>query len=295
MPVAVHHDRAASDGWQAQATTIGRDVGVPVTAAIVVLTGVTVAAGFLVRFGFDGRVDAADVQFVTDLVAHRNPAVDGLTGIGTALAGTVTVAVLWVGAMVVAAIVTRRPTIPVFLLAAVGGEKLTYLLAALLVGRPRPPVESIGEVFATNSFPSGHVGSAVTLYGSIVVATLWYRRAVLGRRPPRPVPILLGVAVAVVAAFVAFSRVWRGHHHPSDVLWGALLGGAWLAWSWWSALRRSEPASLPAAIVRTRDATSIDRARGSASVVPPETDRAVLASERRAPLVRPRSGSRSTN
>ena len=153
------------------------------------------------------------------------------------LADSLTVALLWVGAMVLAARWTRSWKIPVFLLVAIGGEKLTYLLTSIVVGRPRPPVPPLGEVYATNSFPSGHVGSAIVLYGGLVAAALWHDESV--RRRTRPVALRVGLTLSVVAitAVVGFSRLYRGHHFVSDVVWGIVLGVAWLAFAYRLVLR----------------------------------------------------------
>ena len=70
---------------------------------------------------------------------------------------------------------------------------------------------------ATHSFPSGHVAATFVLWFGIAV--------LLGvgrwRWPWR----ILGWAVAAVPVLtVAFSRVYRGMHFPTDVLAGLLLG-----------------------------------------------------------------------
>jgi undecaprenyl-diphosphatase len=129
----------------------------------------------------------------------------------------------------------------VFLLAAVGGEKLTYLVASSIVDRPRPDVPPLGHVFSTSSFPSGHVASAITLYGGLAVAWLWLDGGRRSRPRSRRVPMVLASGVAALALLVALSRTYRGHHHLSDVVWGALLGVAWLWWAWWLVLRPAQP------------------------------------------------------
>lgn len=205
---------------------IGRTVGVPVAVGIAGLTAVSSAVGLvLTRTAFGRGLVDLDLTIARRLVEGRSPAVDRWTGASTVLADSLTVAVLWVGAMAVAGWRTRHWRLPLFLLAAIGGEKLTYLFTSLIVGRARPPVEPLGHVFSTKSFPSGHVGSAIALYGGLVlVAAAWPA----ARRPA--MRLAVGGTVAVmIAVVVAFSRMYRGHHYLTDVVWGALLGAVWLA------------------------------------------------------------------
>jgi undecaprenyl-diphosphatase len=74
----------------------------------------------------------------------------------------------------------------------------------------------------TSSFPSGHTAAAVALYGCLAIIILRELR-----------PSWLAVAIAIVfwtiPIVVGVARVYRGMHFPSDVIFGALGGGAWLA------------------------------------------------------------------
>ncbi len=70
------------------------------------------------------------------------------------------------------------------------------------------------------SFPSGHAA------GSFCVAA-FCAIALPATLPAAPLRARAGAAgVAVLAAFIASSRVYLGAHFPADVLCGALLGGA---------------------------------------------------------------------
>ena len=225
--------------WQEVTGRLGREVGIPVTIGIVGLTALSIAAGLvLTKAGIGRGLVEADGSFARQLVDGRTPTLDRLTGATTVLADTFTVAVLWAGAIAVAAWRTRSWRIPLFLLAAIGGEKLTYLITSLVVGRPRPAVPPLGHVFATKSFPSGHVGAAIALYGGLVLASIAWPGV---QRPGRRLAVGLPV-VAAIAGVVAFSRMYRGHHYLSDVVWGALLGVVWLAIARRVVLAQPEPA-----------------------------------------------------
>jgi undecaprenyl-diphosphatase len=121
-------------------------------------------------------------------------------------------ALVWL-AVGIALTVLRRNFAPFILVAA------TALLSNLIVtgikyavGRDRPPAvildpEPLMEVPTTSSFPSGH---AATSFACAVV---------LSRIAPR-----LTIPLFVLAALIAFSRVYVGVHYPFDVLAGSLLG-----------------------------------------------------------------------
>lgn len=215
------------------------------TVVLVLLTAVGVGAGLLVTAVFASTLGRTDVDVAEELARDRSPMLTSITGVATVLADSVNVAVLWVGAMAVTAWRTRSWRIPVFLLTAIGGEKLTYLFTSVIVGRPRPSVPAVGVVHATTSFPSGHVGSAIVLYGGLAIAFVWHRRRRLGRTTPPIVVAALAVAVASVGALVGFSRLYRGHHYVSDVVWGVVLGVVWLVVAWILVLRRRQPRRRP--------------------------------------------------
>jgi hypothetical protein len=69
----------------------------------------------------------------------------------------------------------------------------------------------------TPSFPAGHTAAALALHGA--AALLIVRRA--RRRPPW---LLL-----LVPAAIGVARLYRGLHHPSDAVAGALLGAMCVA------------------------------------------------------------------
>ena len=92
-----------------------------------------------------------------------------------------------------------------------------FLASAALVGRPRPKgVWRPERPHATSSFPSGHTGGAFALHGALADLL-----EVHGARSAR----LLGPLLRyVIPGAIAFSRVYRGQHHISDTVAGAVLG-----------------------------------------------------------------------
>ena len=85
-------------------------------------------------------------------------------------------------------------------------------LLKLWIGRDRPPLadpapEPIVSLPVTGSLPSGHATVAFACATALAL----------------PVP-RLAVPLYVLAALIAFSRVYTGVHYPLDILAGAALG-----------------------------------------------------------------------
>ena len=107
------------------------------------------------------------------------------------------------------------------LFAAIVGELLVFLIVTAVVNRDRPTVPHLDAAPPTSSFPSGHTAAAVALYGCIAVIVLRMLR-------PRWLAVLIAIVCTLVPVVVAVSRLYRGMHHVSDVVFGAIGGGLWL-------------------------------------------------------------------
>jgi membrane-associated phospholipid phosphatase len=203
---------------------------VPLVWFLAVSTAVLVPVGFVLR-----RVEPAwDLAAIEWLAERRTPGWDRLAHAGNLLAETVPVLVLTLLAVAAARRWTGGWTWPAVIGLAVGCEKLVYLVTSLLVGRARPAVPTLGETYATSSFPSGHVASAASLYGSIVLAVIVWRRW------PAAARLAAVGAAAAVTVIVAFARTYRGFHYLSDAVAGALLGVVWVVVAWWAFVHRPQ-------------------------------------------------------
>jgi undecaprenyl-diphosphatase len=139
-------------------------------------------------------------------VAHRagflDPIFKGLTYAGTYGA-------VWLVLAALFALVLRRPQIFVWTLVADGIGELVADALKGAIPRARPHVHALVTRPHTHSFPSGH---ATTSFACATVLAFGLPRLRL--------PLLL------LAAGIAWSRVYVGVHYPLDVIAGALLGVA---------------------------------------------------------------------
>ena len=105
----------------------------------------------------------------------------------------------------------------VWLLVLLAFELGTFLTISYIVDRARPDVVHLGSVPSTGSFPSGHVAATIVLYLTLTTIAGLHFKARLVR--------ILGWCWTVIAAmFVGWARMYRGMHHPLDVVAGAVLG-----------------------------------------------------------------------
>jgi membrane-associated phospholipid phosphatase len=196
---------------------------VRLSIVVLVITAVVIGLGeLLTNASAAATVRGWDLSFERTLAAHRTGWADHLTAGGTWFAESVPILDLTIFAVDLVARATRRWRAAAFVAAAVAGEKLVYAVSVLVVDRPRPPVATVGQTYATSSFPSGHVGSAVVLYGAVALLVWW------GRPDRRATRIAVLAGAIVLSLVVAFCRMYRGFHFPTDVVTGAAMGLVWL-------------------------------------------------------------------
>ncbi|WP_061961659.1 phosphatase PAP2 family protein [Demequina flava] len=154
---------------------------------------------------------------------------DSLNGITTVVSELGNTQVLMATCLVIVAFIwwqSRQWWLAVVPAIALGVEALVFLTASLVVGRSRPEVEQLDHAPPTSSFPSGHTGASTAVYIAVALCATRIRHT--GLR--------VSVQIVCVAAplGVGLSRVYRGMHHPTDVIAGFVVGTtcALIAWNW---------------------------------------------------------------
>ena len=134
-----------------------------------------------------------------------------------------------------------------YIVLAMFGELTLFLCTSAAVGRPRPPVEQLDGKLPTSAFPSGHIAATMCLYAAIAVLLYPRLRAYWWR--------WIFVVLAVVMPLgVAISRMYRGMHHPTDMMGAAILTAGWLTVLYFSIRPNSDVAPTRPTSEVTRDA-----------------------------------------
>jgi undecaprenyl-diphosphatase len=199
----------------------GRPVVAFLTVALVgfaILAGLAVAAGWALEtyvlpdHGIGHADEHVNVWLGHHRTATRNDVSYWLSGIGDVYAIPVVVAL---AALV--AVVRRRWRTAAFVIAAIAIEAATYRVVTLAIHRERPRVPRLDHLPVNASYYSGHTAASVAVYcGVALLVTSRIRGA-----GARTICWLIALAIP---ALVAFSRMYRGMHHPTDVAAGALVG-----------------------------------------------------------------------
>ena len=153
---------------------------------------------------------AWEAEFLLSLQSIRTPFLDTLMGLFTMLGykGIFSVAL---GLILLIFAKTRRTGFEVLLSVALA-LLFANLLIKNIVARPRPCevysfLPALVRVPSDSSFPSGHTTNAFAVATAIF---LNHKKA--------------GVIAFVIAALVAFSRMYNCMHYPTDVLAGIVIG-----------------------------------------------------------------------
>ena len=181
-----------------------------------------IAVGLGITHPFkDSALVRRDLDTSRSFAAHRTPLLDTLTHYGTLLSDTWTAIALSIVLVLVLRWWLGRWRESIAIAVVILGELFVFLLVTNTVHRQRPPVPRLDPAPPTSSFPSGHTAAAVALYGCLAVI-------VLRQMVQRKLAVVIALLCCCVPPIVALSRVYRGMHYPSDVVFGAIGGGLWL-------------------------------------------------------------------
>jgi undecaprenyl-diphosphatase len=245
---------------ESAARNSGRAAGTPpgplraaagLVVAWVLILGIIAGIGELVTKGNHGNV-LGDTTVPHWLAAHRTPALTRWSLVFTTLGGTVAIVSAAAVICLVFVGITRRWRPAVFVVTLMIGELAIFLTAAAMVKRPRPTVSHLDHHLPTSAYPSGHVAATCCVYIGLAVLVIaqakgWWRW-------------LFVIPAIVLPVLVAASRMYRGEHHPTDVLASLLFAALWIP-AVFMLLR-------PSAAVPVRTGPGIPAARSRGKPVP---------------------------
>ncbi|GMA20040.1 phosphatase PAP2 family protein [Arsenicicoccus piscis] len=191
-----------------------REVVLPGAVGVGLIAGI----GRLIMGPLDGF--PAEDAVNRELERRRTPAANAVTWAVSTYADTVPTIAAALGYGALARRAYGRWDLAVAPLAAITVETTVFVVGSHLVGRPRPDVTWLDKPAPTSSFPSGHTAATTALH--LTFADLLSRST--SPRVRAVAPVLRWGFPPVVA----YSRLYRGMHHPSDVVVGVALG-VWAA------------------------------------------------------------------
>jgi membrane-associated phospholipid phosphatase len=194
-----------------------------VLLSFVVIAALSISAGVLVTHLLlqSHWIAGGDERFVRFLARHRSGSLTEASLVGSIIAGGVVLPIIAAVAAVIAA-VTRHWRVAGFLLFALALESGSYRATTLVVHRHRPEVHRLESLPVNVSYPSGHTAASIAVYWGIALL-------LTSRISNRTARICIWTVAALIPVYVAFSRMYRGMHHPLDIGGGLLIGIAALA------------------------------------------------------------------
>jgi membrane-associated phospholipid phosphatase len=183
----------------------------------VVITALLIGLGLiLTKLLLGGPVGRWDTSVNRWFVTQRTPALNTVTSVGSILGASFTVIGIGLVASIVLAIKRWWREIGL-LVAGLMIEFAAFVTTTVLVDRPRPHVPKLEAAATTSSFPSGHTAAAIVLYVSLALV-------ITSRARSATVRALVWVLAIMIPIYVAISRLYRGMHHPTDVMGSVVLG-----------------------------------------------------------------------
>jgi undecaprenyl-diphosphatase len=234
-------------------------VAAGIVIAWVLILGIIVGIGELItRYG--GGNLLGDRTVPPWLAAHRTPGLTRWSLVFSDLGATEAILLVSIATCAVLLGVTRHWRPVIYVAVVMLGELGAFLAAAGVVKRPRPDVTHLDHHLPTSAYPSGHEAATCCLYVAIAILAIghargWWRWLFL--IPAVAMPVLVGL-----------SRMYRGEHHPTDVVASILFAALWLT-ATYRLIRPNQDAVRPGRPVaggRRGGASGPQRRRDAASV-----------------------------
>jgi len=191
--------------------------------AFVSVASLAIVAGLVVtRVVLHIHGVAVDDESLARFVAtHRSAALTDASLIGSIMAGGVVLPIIVVVGAVIAGF-AKHWRLAGFLLFALVIESASYRTTTLLIHRPRPDVHRLEELPVNASYPSGHTAASIAVYCGLALL-------LTSRLKSRGAQVAIWCVAVLIPVFVAFSRMYRGMHHPTDIAGGVIVGIAALS------------------------------------------------------------------
>lgn len=189
------------------------------TGFVLLAAASTLLALFVVHVAIAGGglgLAGTDEALPDWLAEHRSAGLTTLSEIGSEAGGSPVLPIL-VGLVAIVAACLRRWLLAAFAAFVLAVESATYKVTSLLVPRERPTLPRLEDLPADASYPSGHTAASVAVYAGLVLLASAALTGSLRKG-------LAWTAVALIVTFVALSRMYRGMHHPLDVVGGVCIG-----------------------------------------------------------------------
>jgi undecaprenyl-diphosphatase len=210
--------RPARPERRAGARRYGR-IAAGVVVSWVLILGIITGLGELITKDGNGNV-LGDRTIPHWFAAHRTPGWTHWSLIFTTLGATQAILIVGLATCVVFLAVTRHWRPVIFVATVMFGELGAFLAAAAVVKRPRPTVTQLDQHLPTSAYPSGHEAATCCLYVAVAILVIGHARGWW-----RWLFLIPAIAMPVL---VALSRMYRGEHHPTDILGSLLFAGLWL-------------------------------------------------------------------
>ena len=242
-------------GQNGRARKYGR-IAAGVAVAWVLILGALTGIGKLIMITHNGNGNLLGDHTIPHwLAAHRTPALNHWSLIGSNLGATQDILIVGVVTCVVFLAAARRWRPVIFVAVTMAGELAAFLTVAGMVKRPRPDVPHLDSNLPTSAFPSGHMAATTCLYVAIAILVIghthgWWRYLFL-------------IPAVVMPVMIAVARMYRGEHHPTDILASLLFAALWLT-ATTLLIKPNDNARHPAGPAGLPDATRAARADTSA-------------------------------